>query len=500
MNRVRVTSALEIAAAVLAVLFLLGFVVIAALRLPFPFEISWSESAMASMVAARMLGTPLYVAPSLFNASSCVYPPFFADLSALVARLLPFDGHSVFFLPMRLVSVVSCAGTFIGALWVLRARKRLTWKMAFALAAIFPASYGRLEFWYDNARVDSLFVLLLFISAALLLEGESLWSAALAGVCGALATLTKQPGLVLMGLAGLHTVLVKRRYGRVAAFVLAFSCSIVGYLLLTGDLLNPLFYFWMFKVAGSRPLLWASFLRGPLFLVAVIPFMVLFAAAALVLRFRSRREASPAPTDRPEWSWSLVFGLWTLLSLILRAKQGASINYFMPSLAVGALALAEGAQWMARRGFDGRRIASLAALAQLAMLIYNPTLFLPTAEAAKEAGRLVETLKQVDGPIWFPSFPSYAALAGKPWVAHYGTLTDLDVTNTGHLASDLSRAIRNRWFGGVILHPNDPLVNMTELRQFYEERPFPEINSPFLRRTFNIEFGAIFIRKPLTPS
>jgi len=128
--------------------------------------------------------------------------------------------------------------------------------MAFALAAIFPASYGRLEFWYDNARVDSLFVLLLFISAALLLEGESLWSAALAGVCGALATLTKQPGLVLMGLAGLHTVLVKRRYGRVAAFVLAFSCSIVGYLLLTGDLLNPLFYFWMFKVAGSRPLLW----------------------------------------------------------------------------------------------------------------------------------------------------------------------------------------------------------------------------------------------------
>jgi len=44
------------------------------------------------------------------------------------------------------------------------------------------------------------------------------------------------------------------------------------------------------------------------------------------------------------------------------------------------------------------------------------------------------------------------------------------------------------------------LVNMTELRQFYEERAFPEIHSPFLRRTFNIELGAIFIRKSLTPS
>jgi hypothetical protein len=93
-----------------------------------------------------------------------------------------------------------------------------------------------------------------------------------------------------------------------------------------------------------------------------------------------------------------------------------------------------------------------------------------------------------------------AALAGKPWVAHYGTLTDLDVTQPGRLASDLSRAIKSRWFGAVILHPNDPLVNMTELRQFYEERAFPEIHSPFLRRTFNIELGAIFIRKSLTPS
>jgi hypothetical protein len=194
-----------------------------------------------------------------------------------------------------------------------------------------------------------------------------------------------------------------------------------------------------------------------------------------------------------------VFGLWTLLSLILRAKEGASINYFMPSLAVGALAIAEGAQWIARHGLDARGIAGCAAMAQLCMLIYNPTLFLPTAEAAKEAGQLVETLKQVDGPIWFPSFPSYAALAGKPWVAHYGTLTDLDVTNPGHLASELSRAIRNRWFGAVILHPNDRFVNMTELRQFYDERPFPEIHSPFLRRAFNLEFAAIFTRKHLTP-
>jgi hypothetical protein len=496
----KATNCLEIGAAAVAGLFMLAFVVIASLRLPYPFEINWSESAMHSMVAARMLGRPLYTSPSIFDGASCLYPPFFVDLSALVGRLLHIDGNSVSFLPMRLVSIVSSAGIFIGALWVLRGRKAMTWRMAFALAAIFPATYGRLEFWYDNARVDTLFVFLLFVSTALLLESESLWSAALAGVFGALATLTKQPGLLLMGLVGLDTVFVKRRVGRAAAFALAFACSILTYLWVNGDLLNPLFYFWMLRAAGSRPLLWASFLRGPLFLVAVIPFAVFFAAAALILRFRSRGEASAAPLARLEWSWSLVFGLWTLASLILRAKEGASINYFMPSISVGAMAIAEGTRWIARHGLDERRIAGLAAVAQLAMLAYNPALFLPTAEAVKEAGQLVETLKKVDGPIWFPTFPSFAAMAGKPWVAHYGTLTDLDVTNPGQVARDVSRAIRSRWFGALILPPNDRFVNMTELRQFYQEQPFPEIRSPFLRRSFNMEFGAILVRRSTTPS
>ena len=491
----KATNGLEIAAAILAAIFVLAFLVIATMRLLFPFELSWSESAMHSMVTARMLGRPLYTSPSIFDGSSCLYPSLSVDLSALVARVLHFDGRSVSFFPMRLVSVLSSLGIFVGALWVLRGRKGLTWKMAFALAALFPATYGRLDFWYDNARVDTLFVFLLFISTALLLEGDGLWSAVLAGLFGAFATLTKQPALVLLGLAGFDTVFVKRRFGRVAAFALAFAFSILGYLWVTGDLLNPLFYFWMLKAAGSRPLLWANFLRGPLFVMLVIPFAIFFATVALILRFRSHREGSAALSSRPEWSWALVFGLWTLLSLIIRAKEGASINYFMPSISVGAIAIAEGTRWIARVGFDGRRIAALAAVAQLSILIYNPSLFVPTREAVQEAANLVETLKEVDGPIWFPSYPSYAAMAGKPWVTHYGTLIDLEAWNPGLVGGQLSQAIRGRWFGALILHDNDPFVNMTELRHFYDEKPFPEIRSPFFRRALNSKLDAIFTRR-----
>jgi len=339
---------------------------------------------------------------------------------------------------------------------------------------------------------------LLFISAALLLEGESLWSAALAGVCGALATLTKQPGLVLMGLAGLHTVLVKAALWSRGGFrprLLVFHCGIP---LLTGDLLNPAVLF--LDVQGGRqssaPV--GQFPARSALPGGVIPFMVLFTAAALVLRFRfSSEKLHPRqPTGRSgRGHWCLGCGRCSRSSSRPSRCQHQLLHAFA---CVGALALAEGAQWMARRGFDGRRIASLAALAQLAMLIYNPTLFLPTAEAAKEAGRLVETLKQVDGPIWFPAFLPMRA----GWKTLGRTLWNADRSRrdqSGHLAA--TSPARSGIAGSVChLASQRPLGEHDELRQFYEERPFPEINSPFLRRTFNIEFGAIFIRKPLTPS
>ena len=63
-------------------------------------------------------------------------------------------------------------------------------------------------------------------------------------------------------------------------------------------------------------------------------------------------------------------------------------------------------------------------LAQLSMLAYNPGLFIPTQQAAAEATALVDRLKKIDGPVWFAAYPSYAALAGKPWVTQYGTLLE----------------------------------------------------------------------------
>jgi hypothetical protein len=241
--------------------------------------------------------------------------------------------------------------------------------------------------------------------------------------------------------------------------------------------------------------LWNKLVLGPLYLALTIPFLTFFATVSVVLRIRRGRARLPA-AGTPVWSWSFVFVLWTILSLMLRGKENASINYFMPLIPIGILAMCEGFARIAARGLDGRRITAMAALAQLLMLAYNPTLFIPTKQATTEATALVDTLRKVDGPVWFPAFPSYAALAGKPWMTQYGTLGDLGTTNPGYVAGDLSRLIRDRYFGAILLYPDDRFVDRDELRRFYDERPLPAVHSPFLRRVHHIHVsGSLFVRR-----
>ncbi len=492
----RLTRGLEFAAVLLALVFLAAFVVLAVMRMLYPFEISWSESAIASMTIQRLRGAPVYGVPSIFDGACSIYPSFYFDSSALLSHVLHTGRAGVPFLPMRLLSIISLLLTLGALVWLLRWRKGMSWKMAFALGAILPATYGRMDFWYDNARVDSLFVLLLFISTAILLECGGLGSAALAGLFGGLSTLTKQPAIVLLGLAGFHTVFIVRQFARAATFALAFACVLITYLLLTGELLNPEFFFWVLKAPGSPPLLWKNLVLGPLFLALVLPFVTSFASLPVLLRMRMRRRMGGPTTGTPAWSWSLVFFLWMLLSLAFRAKEGASINFFMPLVPVGIMAVSEGFAWLASRGLDGRRIAALTGLAQLSILVYDPALFIPTKQGADEAAAWVEALKQIDGPVWFASYPSYAALAGKSWVNHFGTLTDLDRAVPGLVAGQLAPLIRERYFGAIVLHPEDRFVSRSELRQFYQERPLPAVRSPFLRRVHHIHVGhSIFVRR-----
>ncbi|HEY6867400.1 MAG TPA: hypothetical protein VI792_09090, partial [Candidatus Eisenbacteria bacterium] len=85
----------------LALLFVASFIVLAAARLAYPFELEWLEGGSLAMMRRILAGKPLYAAPSLeyvaFN-----YTPFYYWVSSLLARAIG-DG----FAPLRLVSIAS---------------------------------------------------------------------------------------------------------------------------------------------------------------------------------------------------------------------------------------------------------------------------------------------------------------------------------------------------------------------------------------------------------
>ena len=89
-----------------AVWYIGSYLVVALLRIGYPFELEWMEGAVADHVLRILSGQPLYVRPSL-DFVPFVYPPLYFYVSAGFAKLLGFS-----LLPLRLVSLLSSLACF----------------------------------------------------------------------------------------------------------------------------------------------------------------------------------------------------------------------------------------------------------------------------------------------------------------------------------------------------------------------------------------------------
>jgi hypothetical protein len=90
-----------------AISFILTYIIIALLRLQYPYELEWMEGGMVDHVLRVLSGQRLYVRPSL-EFVPFIYPPLFAYLSAMVALVT-----GIGFEALRLVSFVSSLGAFL---------------------------------------------------------------------------------------------------------------------------------------------------------------------------------------------------------------------------------------------------------------------------------------------------------------------------------------------------------------------------------------------------
>jgi hypothetical protein len=408
-------AALPVAAAVYAAVFL----ACVAVRLTFGFELSWMESGMQAMVDRLAAGRSMYAEPSPAYVPF-IYPPMYYVAAGAVGRALPALHGAV---AMRLVSTLSTVATAAALLLFLRRRdQRLSPRLRLVLAGLVFAFYGRFHFWHDTSRVDSLFVLLLFGALALLIEGRGARSAVTAGLLAALATLTKQPAIPLVGACAVVVAVVTGDRRRLLLTGAVWGAALVALTAALGELRNAWFYYYLIELPAAHRWIAPHFGWGLMFVATTMPS---FAFSS----WRLLRRASPVATDSDrgaadearavaDRAWAATFAASTAILLVLQMKDGANVNFFLPLVPTGIMVAGAAA-----RRFGSRSYPLL--FAQLAVLIYNPLAAIPTSSDWQAGFELREAVRGVAGDVFVPQLAGILAGSGKAPVAHRAAVCDL---------------------------------------------------------------------------
>jgi len=201
-----------------AVYYIVVYLVVAFFRLQYPFELEWMEGATVDHVIRILSGQKIYVSPSL-DFVPFLYTPLYIYFSALLSKII-----GIGFLPLRLISFVSSLGCFY--LIFLIVKKETDSNISgFLASSLFAATFRLSGAWFDIARVDSLFLLLLIGSLYIIKFKVSAKSYILAGILIALSFLTKQTALIISLPVMLYSILTNRRY---SVYFIGTAAAIIG--------------------------------------------------------------------------------------------------------------------------------------------------------------------------------------------------------------------------------------------------------------------------------
>ncbi len=454
----------------LAVAFIALFLYVSLSRIRYPFDLEWLEGSMVVNVQRVFDGQSPYVEPS--QDFTCYhYPPLYYWTSALAC--LPFG---VGYFPLRLVSVLSTAGTFILLFLIVR-RETKSLVLGIIAGGTYAAAYGCLSDWFDLARNDSLFIFWLVAGLyAVRRPKADLWTSAPAALLFLLAFFTKQPAIFVVAGAAFYLTLVNWRQGLLLIALFA-GGTVIATLLL--DWSSQGWYsFYAFKLAGEHPFVLANILgfwKNDLLLVIPVWLIAALGFACFELTgWRDRRRLY-----FPLIVSSAFAGCW-----ISRLHESSVPNVNMPAYAVMAMTLPLALHALGQRlsaSADRRLsalalVAAVAVIAQFGVLFHNPAPRIPTKADEAAGWKFIDYLRGVQGDVFIPCSTYYAAMAGKKTFSH--TMTTMDILMAKNevlkkkLQTELVEALKQKKYAAVILPANDFGFAATAQKFNYHEVPF----------------------------
>jgi len=454
--------------AAVAAAYPLLYIVVALLRMAYPFELEWLEGGSLVQVQRILAGDPLYTRPSL-SYVAFPYPPLYYYVAAAVAAAVGPGFHA-----LRLVSFVASLFSLAAIFDIVR---RETGRLLPALVAAgaFAGTYPAAGAWLDVGRVDSLWLALVLLAIHRIRFGRTARSQAVAGALLCLAFFTKQVAVVAVAGFAVHHLLWRRRHA--PALLGAVAAGILAGTLLMEKLTGGWFIWYVFRPHGLLPHRFLTFWRAD-----VLPLLPVAVLGAIVLLAR-------AGPDREKRRFYATFAAVMVgTGLFGRMISGAYLNALLPACAGLAvllgLALHEGqarlppGQW--RAPLESMLLGAV--LLQLVMLASDPRAQLPTAADRQAGERLTARLAGLGATVVVPSHPYLAARASGHAHAHAMAIADLLHLAPGPVADALERDMRQALcehrFSAVVT--NGTWRYQAELlRDYGPPLPLPELGDAF---------------------
>ncbi len=329
--------------AVLSLVWMIGLLVVFALRIGFPLELEWMEGGVMHQAHRFMHGEPIYPPPGE-EFVPFLYTPLYAITLGVLGQVFGL-GFGV----GRAVSIVAWLAIGLGLhRAVLREGKSSA--HAVATVGLWCSGYVFAFRWVDLARPDTMFLALALWALVLLREAWGDWrKAALAGVLMALAFWTKQTAAVLIIASGIGALLVAPRQLWIYAGVIAVIDG--GGMLLFDARTDGRLWNYVFELHQSHAFnherfwrkTWGMFVHAAPWITGLSLWLLarFFAPWALRKRKLGDREddrlRARLAAHRGFGFWSVMALAGALVSALGYSTQWAEPNAFLPGVCLGAL-------------------------------------------------------------------------------------------------------------------------------------------------------------------
>ena len=416
------------------------YIYVAVRRLGYPFELEWLEGGEVEIVNRVVHGQAIYVAPSLHYVPY-PYPPLFIWVSAAFAKVL-----GVGFLAPRLVSFLASLGV-LALLWQLVRHQTGDAVAGLVAAGLFAATYQASGAYFDLARVDSLFLVLLLAAVAVARRGQTWRAGGLIGVLLFLSFFSKQTALIAALPLLVYLVVFRRRVGISACLTLG-ALFVVSTLVL--DHASHGWYdYYVFEELPSQGInahAIESFI--PKSLLRPTGWAVVLGLVGLAVGLFARRRGREAVREdtSPSWPFWIAVGAGLVgASWLSLVHAGGSSDVLMPAYAAVAIFAGLGYYELIRtdaryQALIGTVLAAVIAV-QVIQLDRGSLHEIPSAASTEAGHRFIALVSSLPGQVIVADHPWYETMAGKPSWAQSEAVHDVLRSGSAAARHDLEASI-----------------------------------------------------------